>query len=100
MAKSSGLASALKADEQLVPVQPAPATPRNGRKRNTKRNLSMVGAEVDPRFSRTLRIIAAEQDTTNKALIEEALNMLFAVKGHDRIPLGEEVAEADLPDQE
>jgi hypothetical protein len=41
----------------------------------------LVGAHLPKRYSRTLRILAADTERTNKSLIKEALDNLFAAKG-------------------
>ena len=40
-----------------------------------------VGAYVDPAVARQLRVIAAGEDTSTQALIEEAIGMLFQSRG-------------------
>jgi len=41
----------------------------------------LVGAHFPPEMAKRLRILAAEEGKTNKALIQEALNLLFKKKG-------------------
>ncbi len=45
----------------------------------------LVGGHFPPAVLKQLRIIAAEDETTNQALIEEALDLLFAKKGKKKI---------------
>lgn len=45
----------------------------------------LVAGHFDPRIARQLRMIAAEEDTTVQALLEEALNLLFVKKGKARL---------------
>ena len=45
----------------------------------------MVGGHFPPHVLRQLRMIAAEEDTTNQALIAEALDLLFTRKGKSKI---------------
>ena len=45
----------------------------------------MVGGHFPPHVLRQLRMIAAEEDTTNQALIAEALDLLFMRKGKQKI---------------
>ena len=45
----------------------------------------MVGGHFPPDVLRQLRMIAAEEDTTNQALIAEALDLLFTKKGKQKI---------------
>lgn len=45
----------------------------------------MIGGHFSKAISRQLRLIAAEEDKTNLALLEEALNLLFVKKGKKKI---------------
>lgn len=45
----------------------------------------LVAGHFDPKVARQIRIIAAEEDTTVQALLEEALNLLFVKKGKSHI---------------
>ena len=45
----------------------------------------LVGGHFPPHVLRQLRMIAAEEDTTNQALIAEALDLLFVKKGKGQI---------------
>ena len=40
-----------------------------------------VGAYVPPNVARQLRVIAAQEDTSTQALIEQAIEMLFQDRG-------------------
>jgi len=44
-----------------------------------------IGGHFDPEVARQLRIIAAEDDTTIQALLEEAVQLLFVKKGRDSL---------------
>lgn len=44
-----------------------------------------IGGHFDPAVGKQLRIIAAEDDTTVQALLEEALDLLFLKKGRQKI---------------
>ena len=74
------------------PAKPAPAT-RAGNKPTAAAETSgryrdstvMVGGHFPPHVLRQLRMIAAEEDTTNQALIAEALDLLFTRKGKSKI---------------
>lgn len=44
-----------------------------------------VGAHFPPEVAKQLRMIAAEDDTTIQALLEEAVDLLFAKKGRATI---------------
>ena len=58
------------------------ATESSGRYRDST---VMVGGHFPPHVLRQLRMIAAEEDTTNQALIAEALDLLFLKKGKEKI---------------
>lgn len=45
----------------------------------------LVAGHFHPKIARQLRIIAAEDDTTVQALLEEALDLLFVKKGRAHI---------------
>lgn len=44
-----------------------------------------VGAHFPPEVARQIRLIAAEDDTTIQALLEEAIDLLFVKKGRSKI---------------
>lgn len=44
-----------------------------------------VGAHFPPEVARQLRLIAAEDDTTIQALLEEAIDLLFVKKGRAKM---------------
>ena len=46
-----------------------------------RRNTVLIGGHFSPEVSKQLRILAAEESTTNQQLLEEALNLLFTKKG-------------------
>ncbi|SFL37018.1 hypothetical protein SAMN05216302_10705 [Nitrosomonas aestuarii] len=50
-------------------------------KKENRSNTVLIGGHFPPEVSRQLRIIAAEEGTTNQALLQEALDLLFAKKG-------------------
>jgi len=50
-------------------------------KKESRSNTVLIGGHFPPEVSRQLRIIAAEEGTTNQALLQEALDLLFAKKG-------------------
>lgn len=78
--KQSRFANAFKDDAHLAPVAPAPRKAGNGRPATTGET-TLVAANLPTRYGRTLRMMAAEEDTTLKALMEEAFNLLFAARG-------------------
>lgn len=69
-----------------APVAVAPQPAKKGRARKSKpRETVLVGGHFPPAVLKQLRIIAAEEGTTNQALLEEALNLLFVKKGKAKI---------------
>ena len=52
---------------------------------SSRENTVMVGGHFPKHVSRQLKMIAVEEDTTNQALIAEALDLLFTRKGKDKI---------------
>mgnify|MGYP002713061543 FL=1 len=63
-----------------APDDPKPATTK---KQPTKTQL--VGAHLSPDVGKQLRMIAAEEDTDVKALLIEAINLLFKTRGKPQI---------------
>ena len=45
-------------------------------------NTVLIGGHFSPEVSKQLRIIAAEEGTTNQSLLEQALDLLFTKKGN------------------
>jgi len=54
-------------------------------KKPSREGTVLVGAHFSPDVQKQLRMLAAEEGTTNRALIAEALNLLFRKKGKDAI---------------
>lgn len=77
----SRLQAALDADE-VLPSKPK-ATPKSQKPSRDKKVL--IGGHFPPEVQKQLRMIAAEEGTTNQALLTEALNLLFRKKGKDAI---------------
>jgi len=66
--------------------QPAPKKVKSTKVQKTGRSHTvLIGGHFSPEVSKQLRIIAAEEGTTNQALLEQALNLLFTKKGKKRI---------------
>lgn len=65
----------------------APATePAEGKfYRPVRDGRRFVGAHFPPEVARQLRLIAAEDDTTIQALLEEAIDLLFVKKGRAKM---------------
>lgn len=69
-------------EPEVVEAKPA----KKGRGRKSKpRETVLVGGHFPPAVLKQLRIIAAEEGTTNQALLEEALDLLFLKKGKVKI---------------
>ena len=77
--KAAGQGRAAKADARPAAAAKEKST---GRYRDST---VMVGGHFPPHVLRQLRMIAAEEDTTNQALIAEALDLLFMRKGKQKI---------------
>lgn len=75
-----------EASPEPAPVAVAPQPAKKGRARKAKpKETVLVGGHFPPAVLKQLRIIAAEEGTTNQALLEEALDLLFAKKGKVKI---------------
>lgn len=76
-------------DAEETPAAPKSARPANqSRKKKPKkkpRETVLVGGHFAPAVLKQLKIIAVEEETTNQALLEEALDMLFVKKGRAKI---------------
>lgn len=66
-------------------IQAASETKPARAKKPSRANTVLVGGHFPPAVLKQLRIIAAEEDTTNQALIAEALDLLFIKKGRTKI---------------
>lgn len=63
-------------------------TPKTSHSKETKKgraNTVLIGGHFSSEVSKQLRIIAAEEGTTNQALLKQALDLLFTKKGKKRI---------------
>lgn len=49
--------------------------------RPSREGRKLIAGHFDPKVAKQLKLIAAEDDTTVQALLEEALNLLFVKKG-------------------
>jgi hypothetical protein len=70
---------------QTAAVTPAsPPDERSNRSpvfdRPSRRNTKLIGGHFSPELAKQLRMLAAEEDTTIQALLEEAIQLLFAKK--------------------
>ncbi len=86
----AGQGRAVKLSSPRKTAKSAIETPKEKTRRTAAReNTVLVGCHFPQHVSRQLKLIAAEEDTTNQALIAEALDLLFTRKGKGKI--------ADLP---
>jgi len=65
--------------------EPIPSERRTKAQRPSRTGTKLVAGHFEPKVARQLRIIAAEEDTTIQALLEEALDLLFVKKGRAHI---------------
>lgn len=68
----------LQLPESMAVVKPASPRPSREGKR-------LIAGHFDPKVAKQLRLLAAEEDTSIQALLEEALDLLFVKKGKSRI---------------
>jgi len=68
-------------DGSAVEAAPKPVKPKTKPRKPSRENTVLVGAHFSPDVQKQLRMLAAEEGTTNRALIAEALNLLFRKKG-------------------
>ena len=94
--QKSSLQAVLDRQAASAPPTPAPSrrrakgtasvepslTPQNRPSREGKR---LVAGHFDARIAKQLRILAAEEDTTIQALLEEAIDLLFVKKGRGAV---------------
>lgn len=57
----------------------------SSQKRPARASTKLIAGHFDPEVSRQLRLIAAYEDTTIQALLGEAIDLLFALKGKPKI---------------
>jgi hypothetical protein len=53
--------------------------------RPSREGRRLVAGHFDPKVAKQLKLLAAEEDTTVQALLEEALELLFLKKGQGTI---------------
>lgn len=92
MTKPNPLQAALDRIER--PTEPVAATlpatapiPKEPERKPTRSGTVLIGGHFPPQVKQQLRILAAEENTTSQALIEEALDLLFVKKGKAAIQL-------------
>jgi hypothetical protein len=59
--------------------------PRGAFDRPSRRNTKLIGGHFSPELARELRVLAAEEDTTIQALLEEAIQLLLAKKARSQL---------------
>ncbi len=84
----------------VAPPQPTPASPPATEQpsmaeqrppkserfyRPSRDGRRFLGGHFDPKVVRQMKMLAAEEDTTTQALLEEALDLLFLKKGRGKI---------------
>lgn len=74
------LNAAFDDDTHLQPVATATQRAGNGKRLITEGE-SLLSANLPVKYPRTLALIAATEGTTRKALMMEALDMLFKARG-------------------
>ena len=67
---------------------PEPEAPPARAKRPSREGRRLVAGHFEPAVARQLKLLAAEEDTTVQALLEEALDLLFVKKGRGAIVRG------------
>lgn len=72
-------------EPQTLPAEPVSDVSavklRRNKKAPSRANTVLIGGHFPPAIKQQLRLIAVEEGKTNQALLEEALNLLFAKKG-------------------
>jgi hypothetical protein len=68
-----------------TPDLPAPQVKVEKFYRPSRDGRRFLGGHFDPKVVRQMKMLAAEEDTTTQALLEEALDLLFLKKGRGKI---------------
>ena len=66
-------------------VEPDPPSKMDKFHRPSREGQRLIAGHFDPKVAKQLKLLAAEEDTTVQALLEEALNLLFVKKGQGTI---------------
>lgn len=89
MAAKNSLQAVLDRQKTEAPppvlAQPETVTAAPKFSRPSRSGTKFVGGHFPPSVARQLRLLAAEEDTTTQALLEEALDLLFVKKGKGTI---------------
>jgi hypothetical protein len=91
-AARNSLQAVLDRQAQTAPPSAAEAKPTRagdpgGTKffRPSREGRRLIAGHFDPKVAKQLKLLAAEEDTTVQALLEEALELLFLKKGQGTI---------------
>jgi len=76
--------TAAPATHAETPQETSDAT-MSARRVKGKAKTQLIGAHLSPDVGRQLRMIAADEDTDVKALLIEAINLLFKTRGRPQI---------------
>lgn len=91
MSKRNPLQAALDRVERPAPAVVAEAASElqepssSGRRKPSREGTVLIGGHFPPAVKQRLRMLAAEENTTSQALLEEALDLLFIKKGKQAI---------------
>jgi len=66
-------------------VEPTPQSKPDKFYRPSREGQRLIAGHFAPKVAKQLKLLAAEEDTTVQALLEEALNLLFVKKGQGTI---------------
>jgi Antitoxin-like ribbon-helix-helix len=91
-AERNSLQAVLDRQTQTAPPPNAEARPARARDpggakffRPSREGRRLIAGHFDPSVAKHLKLLAAEEDTTVQALLEEALELLFLKKGQGTI---------------
>ena len=72
---------------QAAAVRVADEAPARAGKFNrpSREGLRLIAGHFDPKVAKQLKLLAAEEDTSIQALLEEAVDLLFLKKGKGRM---------------
>lgn len=79
---------AVAADAGPIQAPPASVPPSNKPKkfhRPSRDGRKLIAGHFDPKVAKQIKLLAAEEETTVQALLEEALDLLFVKKGKGAI---------------
>lgn len=89
MSKTNSLQAVLAREAAELQPTPPPAKqepePKEKFYRPSRDGRRFLGGHFEPKVVRQVKMLAAEDDTTVQALLEEALDLLFVKKGRGKI---------------